>query len=104
MKENKLSSNYDAIRNMSLDEMAVFLDYVYTTGLNNGLYAAQSQDNDEHDSLLDSTPYDKEWLSDNAEEATEKVFDDNGDAFLPNAFVKATFRCAGIDINTISEE
>ena len=40
---NKRITNYAAIINMSISQLVAFLDEVYCTGLNTGLYAARSE-------------------------------------------------------------
>lgn len=46
--------NYTAIIKMSLDHLAVFLDEVYCTGLNNGMWVARQSEQD--DPILDVNP------------------------------------------------
>ncbi|MDE7105121.1 MAG: hypothetical protein K2O36_04495 [Ruminococcus sp.] len=105
MDFEKIISNYDAIRNMSAYEMYVFLDHVYTTGINNGMYVERLEsDSDEHNDISEDCPYNEEWLSSPAEEATKYVFDENGDTYLPDAFVKSVFRNAGIDENEFKKD
>lgn len=90
--------NYEAIRRMSREQMDTFLDNVYLTGLNTGTYAASLEDDSkEQNSLLDENPYNTKWLSGEAEKATDPVFAEDGDAYLPDALCKAIFRVAGID-------
>ncbi len=90
--------NYEAIQHMSREQMEMFLDNVYLTGLNTGTYAASLEnDSEEQNALLDDNPYDIEWLSGEAEKATNPVFAEDGDAYLPDALCKAIFRSAGIE-------
>ena len=85
-------TNYEAIRNMSLERMESFLDQVYLTGLNTGMYAASHE---EDEAVLDDNPFDISWLTEHAEKATE-VSDEEEDGELLNALVAAIFRSAGI--------
>lgn len=90
--------NYEAIMKMDREHLAAFLDDVYVTGLNNGLYASQ-QVGEEQEKVLDEFPYDEKWLSDEAENATLYKRADDGDVFLLNASVAATLRLANIRVD-----
>lgn len=94
--------NYEAIKNMDRIAMENFLDQVYLTGLNSGMYAAGRADDDEEQSaLLDENPFSGAWLTDEAEAATVGTPAGDGDEYLLNALVTAIFRSAGI---VLSEE
>ena len=84
--------NYEAIMKMDREHLAAFLDDVYVTGLNNGMYAA-AQSEEVQDQILDG----EEWLAAAAEDATLYKRADDGDVYLLNASVAATLRLAGID-------
>lgn len=86
------ATNYDAIIKMQPDHMEHFLDQVYLTGLNTGMYAATNDD----DSVLDDNPFDATWLAAEAEKATAMGFVDDGDEFMLNALTEAVLRSAGI--------
>jgi len=88
--------NYEAIMKMDREHLAAFLDDVYVTGLNNGLYAAM-QDEEKQDKVLDEFPYGEEWLAAEAENATLYKRADDGDVYLLDASVAATIRLAGIE-------
>lgn len=51
--EKDFISNYMAIKNMAFEEMAAFIDYVYTTGLNDGMYAAGLDEDEQADIIGD---------------------------------------------------
>lgn len=87
--------NYEAIMKMDREHLAAFLDDVYVTGLNNGMYAA-AQSEEAQDQILDEFPYGEEWLAATAEDATLYKRADDGDVYLLNASVAATLRVAGI--------
>lgn len=95
--QKNVLTNLSAIQKMSSEEMAAFLDYVYTTGLNDGMYiAGLLDDSDEKNTVIDNCPYNEEWLWSEAEDATRRVFDENGEAYLPEFFVKSVLRaCNG---------
>ena len=87
-----VATNYDAIIKMQPDRMERFLDQVYLTGLNTGMYAAKYDD----DSVLEDNPFDASWLEAEAEKATAVGFADDGDEFMLNALTEAVLRSAGI--------
>ena len=91
-----MMTNYEAIKRMSVEQMEAFLDHVLLTGLNLGMYAA-SLDEDRQGEVLDTNPYDETWLSSDAEDATEFVFAEDGDTYLPDALTAAIYKNAGID-------
>lgn len=88
-------NNYDAILKMTPKQMRTFLDHVYLTGMNNGLYMARLDDEEADE--FDPECYTLGWLFSPAEDATSKVFAEDGDAYLPQALTEAIFRNAGID-------
>ena len=94
-------TNYAAIIQMTPHRMEQFLDQVYLTGMNNGLYMARLDDDEAVD--FDPECYTMEWLLSEAEDATSKVFTDDGDTYLPNALTKAILCNAGIPAD-IAEE
>lgn len=50
--------NFDAIKRMDKTQLESFLDQVYLTGLNSGMYAATlSNDSEEQAMLLDENPF-----------------------------------------------
>jgi hypothetical protein len=99
MKEKNFANNYEAIKDMTFEELTVFLDYVYTTGLNDGMYAAGLEnESDEQMEIIGDCPYNEEWLSYEAEDATRHIFTEDNDVFLPEAFVKSVMRITGIDM------
>lgn len=64
-------NNYDAIRQLDMEKLESFLDQVFLAGLNTGMYAATLNDDSEaQDELLDRNPFDRAWLSAEAEKAT----------------------------------
>ena len=89
-------NNYEAIMNMDAEHFADLLDDIYLTGLNNGLYAASLRE-DERERILDEFPYNINWLSEDAEEATLYKTAEKDDFFLLNACAKSILRLANID-------
>ena len=84
--------NFDAINQMDRASMEAFLDQVYLTGLNTGMYAAVlPNDSEEQFTLLDENPFDKTWLGGEAEDATLGTCE-----YILNSLAKAILRSAGI--------
>lgn len=97
-------NNYEAIMKMSKEQLEIFLDNVYLTGLNTGMYTSTLNEDEKLDEL-ENNPYSIDWLNEDAEKATRLVTDDeDNDYFLPNALTRAILRCAGIDIGILDEE
>ena len=89
--------NYEAIMKMNRKQLADFLDDVYVTGLNNGMYAATREKEEEQDIVLDEFPYDEKWLASDAEAATLCEGAEDGDDYVLDASAKAALRLAGIE-------
>ncbi len=81
-------TNYEAILKIMPEQMERFLDQVYLTGLNTGMYVAKHND----DSVLDDNPFDATWLAAEAEKATALVLADDGDTYMLNALTEAVIR------------
>lgn len=93
--------NYTAIMKMSRKQLEMFLDDVYCTGLNNGMYAAEHPENDD---ILADFPFNEKWLSADAEPATLFPEGEDGDGYLTEIFTQSVIRSAGIDVSeSVSE-
>lgn len=100
MEEKNSITNYEAIKKMSPEEMAYFLDCVYITGINDGTYSA---DHEGECDIIENCLYNKKWLDSPAENATQYVFAEDGDEYIPEALVKSILRIAGISPDDISQ-
>ena len=80
---------------MSKKQLEMFLDDVYCTGLNNGMYASEHPENDD---ILADFPFNEKWLSTDAELATLCPEGEDGDGYLMEFFAQSAIRHAGIDI------
>lgn len=88
--------NYEAIMKMSKQQLEDFLDGVYCTGLNNGMYATRLPE-DEADEILSENPYGEEWISSPAEEAVLQDNPKDEEKYMLDALAAAVLRNAGID-------
>ena len=89
-------TNYEGILKMSQKQLERFLDGVYCTGLNNGMYALRLSE-EEASSLLDKNPFNEEWLNDPAEKAVLQKSTKKEDEYLLDALATAIFHNAGIE-------
>jgi len=87
--------NFEAIKNMDRAAMERFLDQVYLTGVNVGMYAASlSMGSDEQNSVLEETHFDKAWLCADAEPATLGTDAGSGDEYLLESLCEVVLRAA----------
>lgn len=100
--------NYEAIIKMDRKELSAFLDEVYITGLNNGMYAALLKDQDEQMAVLGESPYDENWLATDAEPAvlsgcfavkTAKTIKLPDEEYVLKATAESVLRLAGLEAN-----
>ena len=97
-------NNYEAIMQMDKQQLEDFLDGVYCTGLNVGMFATRLPE-EEAAEILAENPYGCKWLSASAEKAVLQVNPKNKEKYMLDALVAALFRNAGMDEhgNKISE-
>lgn len=88
--------NYEAIMKMSRDQLEDFLDGVYCTGLNDGMFATRLPE-DKADEILAKNPYGGEWLSTPAEKAVLQDNPKDEEKYMLDALAAAVLRNAGID-------
>ena len=88
--------NYEAIMKMNKQQLENFLDGVYCTGLNDGMYATRLPE-DEADEILAKNPYGAEWLSDSAEKAVLQDNPEDEEKYMLDSLAVAVLRNAGID-------
>lgn len=89
--------NYEAIKAMDKARLEAFLDQVYLTGVNIGMYAATlPKDGEEREMCLGENPFSEIWLSGEAEQATLGTVAEEGDEYILDALAAAVFRSAGI--------
>lgn len=91
-------NNYEAIIKMNRKQLEAFLDSVYCTGLNNGMYY-QRQPEGKAEEILDENPFDMKWLEEEAEPATLCADRDVDDEDMLEAYAQSILLNAGIDID-----
>lgn len=85
-------TNYEAIVNMTAEQMERFLDQVYVAGLNDGMYAARQED----DGFISEAHFDMVWLNEEAESALLNCDAEDEEWEIPEEVAKAILRNAGI--------
>ena len=96
--------NYDAFKRMNKTQLETFLDQVYLTGVNSGMYAATlPNDSEEQAMLLDENLFSEKWVSSEAEQATMGAMAEDGDAYILDALATAVLRGAGISVSEEEE-
>lgn len=88
--------NYEAVMKMSREQLKDFLDGVYCTGLNDGMFATLLPE-DKVDEILANNPYGEEWLSSPAEKAVLQDNPEDEEKCILDALAAAVLRNAGID-------
>lgn len=96
--------NYEVITKMNREQLENFLDGVYCTGLNDGMFATRLPE-DEADEILAKNPYGAEWLSAPAEKAVLQDNPKDEEKYMLDSLAAAVLRNAGIDEhgNKVSE-
>lgn len=91
-------NNYEAIMKMNREQLEAFLDCIYCTGLNNGMYY-QRQPEGKAEEILDVNPFDMKWLEEEAEPATLCADCDEDDEDMLEAYAQSILLNAGIDLD-----
>ena len=76
--------------------MEAFLDEIYCTGLNTGMYVAKLGESEAYD-ILEENPFALEWLKDDAEPAVLPSNSADVNRECLKAYVLSAFSVAGID-------
>ena len=91
-------NNYDAIMKMNREQLEAFLDCVYCTGLNNGMFY-QRQPEGTAEEILDENPFDMKGLEEEAEPATLCEARDEDDEDMLEAYAQSILLNAGINLD-----
>lgn len=105
-KRTWIMTNYEAIQKMSPEELAWFLDQVYCTGQNMGVYSTVIEDEDEALEMLDESPFDMNWLTEEAEpifSASEEDLEDPDYMPMLDALAASILQLAGIDLGELDD-
>jgi len=89
--------NYEAIKNLTFEQLEKFLDQVFLTGFNTGYQSLADPD------IHDGNPFNIDWLSDEVDEHLALVEDETGENLIIEPLVKIVTRIVEFDIESIGE-
>ena len=87
--------NYEAIKNLTYEQLEKFLDQVFLTGYNTGYQSLVDPD------IHDENPFDMNWLNADVEEANALVEDEAGDSLIIEPLVSVVKRIVEFDADSI---
>ena len=88
--------NYEAIVNLTPEQLEKFLDQVFLTGFNSGYQSLVDPE------IYDGNPFDSNWLNGVVEEHPALVEDELGESFIIEPLVKVVKRIAEFDTESIA--
>jgi len=91
-------TNYEAVKNLTCDQMENYLDQVFLTGMNTG-----------HQSLVDpdiheGNPFNADWLNGDAVGPPALVEDEAGEGIIIEQLVKVVSRIVEFDVDAIPDD
>lgn len=95
--EVKAMTNYEAIRNLTFEQLEKFLDQVFLTGFNTGYQSLVDPE------IHDGNPFSADWLNANVEIHPAIVEDAAGEGLIIEPLVKVVKRIIDFDTESISE-
>ena len=90
-------NHYEAIRNLSPENMEKFLDQVFLTGFNSGHQALVDPGID------DENPYDSVWLDTDVEASPNLIEDEAGESLIVGPLARVLIRMAEFDEDSMPE-
>ena len=90
-------TNYDAIKNLTSEQLERLLDQVFLTGLNTGHYLSVDPD------IYDGNPFDKGWLNADAKESPALVEDETGESLIIEPLANVILRIVAFDAGAMPE-
>jgi hypothetical protein len=91
-------NNYEAIKNLTSEQLEKFLDQVFLTGFNTGYQSLVDPD------IHDGNPFDTDWLNGEAEESHALVEDEAGEGLIIEPLVSVIKRIVEFDTDAIPED
>ena len=91
-------TNYGAIRNLTNEQLEIFLDQVFLTGLNTGYHSVVNPD------IHDGNPFDADWLSMDVEDHPGLIQDNTGEELLIGPLVKVVNRIVEFNAESIPDD
>ena len=91
-------TNYDAIKNLTIEQIEKFLDQVFLTGLNTGYQFVVDHN------IYNGNPFDSNWLNIDVEESSSLVEDEAGESLIIKQLVNVVERIVEFDTDTIPDD
>jgi len=91
-------TNFEAIKNLTDEQIEKFLDQVFLTGLNTGYQSLVDPD------IHDGNPFDADWLNAEVEEHPALVEDETGEGLIIEPLVKVVTRIVEFDAESIPDD
>ena len=89
--------NFEAIFNLTTEQLEKFLDQVFLTGFNSGYQSLVDPE------IYDGNPFDTNWLNDVVEEHPVLVEDETGESLIIEPLVKVVKRIVEFDTESIAD-
>ena len=91
-------TNYEAIKNLTPEQLEKFLDQVFLTGFNTGYQSLVDPD------IHDGNPFDADWVNAEVEGSPALVEDETGESLIIEQLVKVVTRIVEFDADSIPED
>jgi hypothetical protein len=93
-----IMKNYEAIKNLSPEQLEKFLDQVFLTGFNSGYQSLVDPE------IHDGNPFDSNWLNETVEEHPALVEDELSESLIIEPLVKVIKRIVEFDTESIPND
>ena len=90
--------NYEAIKNLTFEQLEKFLDQVFITGFNTGYQSLVDPE------IHDGNPFNIDWLDAEVDESHALVEDDAGEGLIIKPLANIIQRIVEFDADSISED
>ena len=92
-------THYEAIKQLSPEQLEKFLDQVFLTGYNTGHQSLVDRD------LDDANPFDMEWLNEETEKGHEALVEDSeGEGLIISPLAKVVIRMVEFDAESMPDD
>ena len=91
-------TNYEAIQNLTPEQLVKFLDQVFLTGLNTGYQSLVDPD------IYNGNPFHADWVNEDVEESPILVEDESGEELIIKQLMNVVMRIVEFDVDTIPED
>ena len=91
-------TNYEAIKNLTPEQLVKFLDQVFLTGFNTGYHSLADPD------IHDGNPFHENWINADAENSPVLVEDESGEELIIEQLADVVMRIVEFDVDNIPED